>query len=501
MMSKFLFPTLLACTVAVFAQTPAVQVSSYLFQTTLEAQRPGSPALTPTDPLGRNTFRRDNVLGQERFVYETGGTATPLASQAGLSYRAAGLLPREDYSIEILFTFLGAENIWRRIYSPDNRAAATGLYLDPSGWFDYYSGVNTSNKHQPIRNGVYSHIVIVKRPGEIFLYLNGELVGSRGSGTLLGLMTPALNPDQIIALFLDDNNEYANARIALFRTYSGNLTAAEVAEIYKTPFTSTIGLPKPNVTSSGIVNSASYSATNAISPGGFFSIFGANLGEDTGDWGQSFVNNSGPKRLNNVRVLVNGLESFVVFTSAGQVNALAPDNLPEGPVNVVVEYGNIRSTSVQTQSRRINPAMFRFSPQDNRYLACTANDGSAFIAPPNLFGTNGVLNGLAIRPARPGEFIVLYATGLGPTTPAVPAGQIPPPLATGYPLANPAEVRLTGPDGQTRTVRPAYAGLSGFPGLHQIVFQVPDVPTADYETTIAVNGQSSPTRVFLPIVR
>jgi uncharacterized protein (TIGR03437 family) len=496
------FPALLLlAAVAAFPQTPAVQVSSYLFQNTLDAQRPGSPALTAVDPLGRNNFRRDVVLGQERFVYETGGTATPLASQAGLTYRAAGLLPRENYSIEILFTFTGAENIWRRIYSPDNRAAATGLYLDPSGWFDYYSGVNSLNKHQPIRNGTYSHIVIVKRPGEIDLYLNGQLVGSRGSGTLLGLMTPALNPDQIVALFLDDNNEYANARIALFRTYSGNLTATEVADIYKTPFTSTIGLPKPALTSSGIVNSASYSASNAISPGGFFSIFGANLGEDMGDWGQSFVNNIAPKRLNNVRVLINDIEAFVVFTSPGQVNALAPDNIPEGPVNVVVEYGNIRSTTVPTQSRRINPAMFRYSPQDNRYLAATANDGSAFIAPPNLFGTNGVLNGLAIRPARPGEFVVLYATGLGPTTPNVPAGQIPPARTGGHPLANPSEVRLTGPDGQTRTVVPAYSGLSGFPGLHQIVFQAPDAPTGDYETTLVVNGQSSPTRVYLPIAR
>ena len=495
------FPALLLlAAAAAFPQTPAVQASSYLFQNTLEAQRPGSPPLTPIDPAGRNNFRLDTVLGQQRFVYEMLGSASPRTAQAGLAYNAAGLVPRENYSVEILFTFTGTENIWRRIYDPNN-GSSSGLYLDPSGWFDYYSGVNSLNKHQPIRNGTWSHIIIVKRPGEIELYLNGQLVGSRGSGTLLGLMTPALNPDQIVKLFVDDDTEYATARVALFRTYSGNLTATEVADIYKPPFTSTIGLPKPALTSSGIVNSASYSASNAISPGGFFSNFGANLGEDMGDWGQSFVNNIAPKRLNNVRVLINDIEAFVVFTSPGQVNALAPDNIPEGPVNVVVEYGNIRSTTVPTQSRRINPAMFRYSPQDNRYLAATANDGSAFIAPPNLFGTSGVLNGLAIRPTRPGEYVVLYATGLGPTTPNVPAGQIPPARTGGHPLANPSEVRLTGPDGQTRTVVPAYSGLSGFPGLHQIVFQAPDAPTGDYETTLVVNGQSSPTRVYLPIAR
>jgi mono/diheme cytochrome c family protein len=72
-------------------------------------------------------------------------------------------------------------------------------------------------------------------------------------------------------------------------------------------------------------------------------------------------------------------------------------NLVDGPVTVLVEYSNLRSTSVPSQSRRINPAVFRFTPQNSRYLASTANDGSAYIGPANLFGTNGSLNGLALR--------------------------------------------------------------------------------------------------------
>ena len=54
-------------------------------------------------------------------------------------------------------------------------------------------------------------------------------------------------------------------------------------------------------------------------------------------------------------------------------------------------------------------------------------------------------------------------------------------------------------DGQTTTVVPAYAGLSGFPGLHQLVFLVPDVANGDYETVLVVNGLSSPAGTYLPI--
>jgi uncharacterized protein (TIGR03437 family) len=271
-----------------------------------------------------------------------------------------------------------------------------------------------------------------------------------------------------------------------------------VKEIYGAPFTSTVGLPKPGFQSSGIVNSASYSPTNAITPGGFFTVFGTDLGDDFGDWGQSFVNNVAPRRLNNVRVLVNDQEAFIAFTSSAQINAIAPDNLPDGPVTVLVEYSNLRSTTVSTQARRINPAVFRFTPQDSRYLAATANDGSAYIGPANLFGTNGSLNGLALRPARPGEYVVLYGTGLGPTAPAVPAGQIPPARNGGYPLTSASEIRLT-LNGQTTSVVPAYSGLSGFPGLHQLVFQVPSVPAGDYQTVLVVNGLASPSGTFLPI--
>jgi len=476
----------------------AVQVSSYLFQDSFNAQRPGSAPLTPVNPSGGNRFITETVFGQPRLVYEILGAASPISAQGGLTYQAKGKVAINEYSFELVFSMTAATG-WRRILEYNNRRRSEGLYLDPSGFLAFASGLSSTGTNR-LAAGTYYHVIVTKNRGSISLYVNGALFTARNDIGTLGDMNPTLNPDQLVNFLLDDDNEWSPARIALFRAYSGTLTAAEVREIWASPFTSTVGVPRPGFQSSGIVNSASYASGNAISPGSFFSIFGTDLADDSGDWGQSFVNNIAPRRLNNVRVLINDLESFVVFTSPGQVNALAPDNLPDGPITVIVERLGLRSATVQSTSRRINPAVFRFDAQNLRYLASTANDGSAYIAPPNLFGTNGSLSGLAVRPARPGEFIVLYATATGPTNPTVPAGQIPVTRAGGYPLANTAEVRLT-LNGQTTTVRPAYAGLSGFPGLIQVVFQVPDIPTGEYETTIVVSGQSSPTGAFLPITR
>ena len=63
------------------------------------------------------------------------------------------------------------------------------------------------------------------------------------------------------------------------------------------------------------------------------------------------------------------------------------------------------------------------------------------------------------------------------------------------------EVRLTAASGQVTTVVPVYAGLSGFPGLSQIVFQIPDVANGDYQLVLSVSGQASPNGAYIPISR
>ncbi len=94
----------------------------------------------------------------------------------------------------------------------------------------------------------------------------------------------------------------------------------------------------------------------------------------------------------------------------------------------------------------------------------------------------------AANPARGGEMLIAYATGLGQTNP---------PSITGHPAAGPAPVSLvaidfsyapnalprrppgTVPDGSAPALVPAYAGAApGFVGLYQIQFAIPRPPVS-----------------------
>ena len=89
-------------------------------------------------------------------------------------------------------------------------------------------------------------------------------------------------------------------------------------------------------------------------------------------------------------------------------------------------------------------------------------------------------------PARIGETIVIYCTGLGATEAAVVAGQQAPVAR----IVNEAEVRI---GGVKATV--SYAGLSpGWAGLYQINAVVPAGITTGDEVpiTITIKGQTSP---------
>lgn len=96
-------------------------------------------------------------------------------------------------------------------------------------------------------------------------------------------------------------------------------------------------------------------------------------------------------------------------------------------------------------------------------------------------------------PARSGEALVMWAYGLGRTTPAVPSGQAAPTPAAitqsafrlnfDYRPNSPPYGTLIVPSACTTTsqcpqIQPAFSGLTpGYPGLYQVNFTVPDLPS------------------------
>ncbi|MGA2594060.1 MAG: IPT/TIG domain-containing protein [Bryobacteraceae bacterium] len=205
-----------------------------------------------------------------------------------------------------------------------------------------------------------------------------------------------------------------------------------------------------------VVNGASYQPSFA--PATWVAIFGTNLAQTTRLWQTSdFVNGALPTSLDGVSVTIDGIPAYVEYISPTQINVLAPDDDTVGPVAVVVN-----GTTFQVQKQQFAPAFFTFS--GTNYLAAEHANYS-------LVGKTGLITGVTTTPAAPGETILLYGTGFGPTSPATPTGNLVTAPAT---LANTPQITIGG-----EVAKVAFAGLVEA-GLYQFNVTVPsDLPSGD----------------------
>lgn len=242
-----------------------------------------------------------------------------------------------------------------------------------------------------------------------------------------------------------------------------------------------VGFRKPSI--SGVSNSAS--GATAIASGAWVAIYGTNLARTTRTWRDSdFFGRNLPTALDGVSVKVNGKPAFVFFISPGQINVQAPEDTAIGSVQVeVTNDGGVatRTANLQTYS----PAFFTFAA---KYAAAVHLDG-VYVAPPNYFGA-----GVASRPAKPGDVILVFGTGFGPTTPAVRPGQI---FSGAPPISNPSQLRIT-IGGVMATVQ--FAGIV-VPGQYQFNVVVPDLPDGDHAIAATIADSASQSGLSLPVRR
>lgn len=239
----------------------------------------------------------------------------------------------------------------------------------------------------------------------------------------------------------------------------------------------------PSIAVGGVMNGASF--LPGIAPGTWITIQGSNLSVTTRTWtGSDFSGNNLPTQLDGVSVTVNGKPAYVYFISPTQLNVLAPDDATQGSVPVQVTTAQGKSNVVNAVEATLSPALFTFSPQGGKYVAAVRADG-AYIATPNL------ITGLATVPAKPGDTILLFGTGFGPTTPPVQIGQV----INSAPLANQVTVRIGGITAITQ-----FAGIVT-PGLYQFNLVVPSVPNGDNAVSVEIGGSSSQANTFLTIQR
>jgi len=207
------------------------------------------------------------------------------------------------------------------------------------------------------------------------------------------------------------------------------------------------------------------------------SILGSNLAPTTRTWqGGDFVNGLLPTSLSGVSVTINGLAAYVEYISATQINVLAPDDLTAGSIQVQVTAPLGKSNSFTAQKQQYAPAFFTY--------------GGAYVAAQHANYTPvGNLSTLGTA-ARPGETILIYGTGFGPTNPPSPSAQL---VTAPAILANSVQITI---GGQAASV--TFAGLVGA-GLYQLNVTVPNIPNGDATVQAQIGGVQTQTGVLVTV--
>jgi len=223
----------------------------------------------------------------------------------------------------------------------------------------------------------------------------------------------------------------------------------------------------------------------SFSSGSWLQIKGSNLAPATGTWLDADFNEGvANPSVGGVSVSINGKPAFVEYISPTQINVQAPaDPSATGLVPVTVTNCAGTSSAVKDPNlQKMTVAPGLLAPQSQYFVVGGKQYLAATFGFLNLFvGNTSLLPGL-FQPAKPGDSILLYAIGLGDTTPANTPGVI----ATGSEVLN-AQIAVK--FGTTSANVNRVAMYPTFVGLYYIMLTVPNVADGDYQINVTVDGQ------------
>ena len=256
----------------------------------------------------------------------------------------------------------------------------------------------------------------------------------------------------------------------------GNCAVPNVTDLL---FAASIPVP-PAITS--VVNGASFQS--GVVANSWVTIQGAGLAPKTDDWSNAIVNGALPTSLDGVSVSMGGKAAYIYFVSPGQINVLAPDVSP-GPVTVTVTTAGGTSAPATATATAYGPSFFVWP---NNQVVATRTDYSYAVKPGTFAGATTVA-------AKPGDVIILWATGFGPTNPIAPLGVATPGSGT-YPTASAPTIKVN----NTAAIVYGAALAPGSAGLYQIAIQVPsNLADGDWPIQAIIGGVTSPAGTILSV--
>lgn len=236
--------------------------------------------------------------------------------------------------------------------------------------------------------------------------------------------------------------------------------------------------PAPLTASNAIVSAANPAGGSSVAPLSIASIYGANLAART------VVASGGPP----LPVTLGGTTMFLgisqtpaplFFVSPGQINFQVP-LLPPGLNSLTIALGSF-STTITMNVASFAPALFTTNSQGTGQAAALIA-GTTSIA--------GPAGGQRSRPAKKGEFVSIYCTGLGdvsnPPDPGDPAPSVPLSTTVFTPSVTIGNI----------SAKVSFSGLApGYAGLYQVNVQVPATAPSgsSVPVVLAIGGVTSNT--------
>jgi uncharacterized protein (TIGR03437 family) len=283
-----------------------------------------------------------------------------------------------------------------------------------------------------------------------------NLGAAAGEGAYLGMWTPLSAQAATTVTFVAASGDLKPGIAGL----NGSVTANQ--------------FNMPVLFDGGTVNNTNPFGGPVLSPGMVTSIYGLNLASSAVSPGVIPLTNT----FNGTSVTIGGKPAPFYFLSGGQLNVQAPTDLAPGqPASVAVQ------TSTGFAVLPTPATVFAAAPGVSSFP-----DGHIIAQHADFTLVD------AAHPAKPGESIVIYLSGMGATTPSVATGQ----QASATSLT-PAQIQPTVTvGGQNASV--AYAGLTpGGIGLFQINFTTPtNLSAGDAEVVVSQNGAVA-NRTLLPV--
>jgi uncharacterized protein (TIGR03437 family) len=269
-----------------------------------------------------------------------------------------------------------------------------------------------------------------------------------------------------------DINVSGNSITTTFPAYAMTLFVIPQAQ-------SAMSVSQPVV--SAVTSAASYDPSG-VSPGEIVTIFGQSLGPATLTSLQVNSNGTLSNSIGGVQVFFNGYAAPMIYALAGQLSAIVPYEVAgETSVDVVVVYQGSASAPFP--------------------VAVAATTTAIFTSDASGHGQGAVLNqnyGLntAANPAPRGQYIFIYGTGEGLTTPPGVDGRI---SGTPLPAVNLNCTASIG--GQTATVSYCGEAPGATAGLVQVNALVPAsaTPGSAVPVSITIGGVASQANVTVAV--